>query len=95
MGGAIVLEGTARKGKIVIELRNFSNANSYLTGMIIERRSQLSDLFLSRSAAQSLIPFDVRIALETELLLVAAETVQGIAPAAGQAFESENVVTAN
>jgi hypothetical protein len=94
-GGAIVLEGSAQDGKLVIELRNFGTANSYLTGLIVEPPDKVSDLMLSRSALESVIPLDVRVALETEILLVAAETVQGIAPAAGQAFESETVVTAN
>ena len=94
-GGAIILEGVAHKGKMVIELRNFGRANSYLTGLIIEPPDKLSDVLLSRFALESVIPLDVRIALETEIFLVAAETVQGIAPAAGQAFESADVVTAN
>jgi hypothetical protein len=94
-GGAIVLEGAAHNGKMVIELGNFGNENSYLTGLIVEPPDRLSDLILSRNALNNVIPLDVRIALETELLLVAAETVQGIAPAAGQAFESDTVVTAN
>lgn len=94
-GGAIILEGAAHNGKMVIEFSNFGSDNSYLTGLIIEPPDKLSDLILSRSAWNNVIPLDMRIALETELLLVAAETVQGIAPAAGQAFESDTVVTAN
>lgn len=94
-GGAIVLEGVAQNGKMVIEFSNFGGANSYLTGLIVEPPEKLSDLMLSRAALDSVIPLDARIALETEILLVAAETVQGIAPAAGQAFESDTVVTAN
>ncbi len=94
-GGAIVLEGVAQNGKMVIEFSNFGGANSYLTGLIVEPPSKVSDLMLSRTALDSVIPLDARVALETEILLVAAETVQGIAPAAGQAFESDTVVTAN
>lgn len=94
-GGAIVLEGAARDGKLDIELGNFGGARSYVTGMIIETPDEVSDLMLSRNALNHVIPLDIRVALETEILLVAAESVQGIAPAAGQAFQSEAVVTAN
>jgi hypothetical protein len=94
-GGAIVLEGAAQNGKLVIEFSNFGSARSYLTGLIIEPPDKVSDLMLSRTALNNVVPLDVRIALETEILLVAAETVQGIAPADGQAFESDAVVTAN
>lgn len=94
-GGAIILEGTAQNGKLVIELSNFGSADSYLTGLIIEPPDKVSDLMLSRAALNHVIPMAARIALETEILLVAAETVQGIAPAEGQALESDDVVTAN
>jgi len=94
-GAAIVLEGATRDGQLVIELGNFGGARSYVTGMIIEAPDRLSDLILSRNALNHVIPLDIRVALETEILLVAAESVQGIAPAAGQAFRSQAVVTAN
>lgn len=95
LGGVIVLEGTAQNGKLVIELSNFGRSTSYLTGLIVEDPDKLSDLMMSRAALNAVVPLDVRVALETEILLVAAETVQGTAPAVGQAFESDDVVTPN
>lgn len=94
-GGAIVVEGAAIGGKISIELAGFDKTQSYLTGLIIEPLDEPSDLVLSNSARNHIIPLELRVALETEILLVAAEIVQGIAPAAGQAIESDVVVTPN
>lgn len=94
-GGAVVVEGTAVRGKLSIELAGFENSQSYLTGLIVEPAKEPSDLVLSDVARDRIVPLALRIALETEILLVAAEAVQGIAPAAGQAFESEDVVTPN
>jgi hypothetical protein len=94
-GGALVVEGRATNGRIVIELSGFGDAQSYLTGLIAERADRVSDLVLSEAALRSMLPPRVRIALETEILLAAAEAVQGIVPAAGQALESSAVVTPN
>lgn len=94
-GGAIVVEGTARRGKISIEMTGFDQTQSYLTGLIVERLDEPSSLLLSDRALQSVMPNELRLALETEILLVAAEIVQGIAPAAGQALPSSDVVTPN
>lgn len=94
-GGAIVVEGETIRGKIAIELTGFDKTQSYLTGLIVEPLDEPSDLVLSNSARNRLIPLELRIALETEILLAAAEIVQGIAPAAGQAIESDVVVTPN
>ena len=54
-----------------------------------------STLLLSGPALNSIMPNDLRLALESEILLVAAEVVQGIAPAAGQALPGDDVVTPN
>ena len=94
-GGALVIEGRAVKGRIVIELGGFDNGQSYLTGLIAEPADRVSDLILSEEARRSLLPRQVRIALESEILLAAAEAVQGVAPAAGQVLESSDVVTPN
>jgi hypothetical protein len=94
-GGGIVVEGAAVQGKMTIELRGFDNTQSYLTGLIVEPLNQPSDLVLSDAALNRIMPLELRIALETEILLVAGEIVQGIAPAAGQAIEGDDVVTPN
>ncbi|MBT5048831.1 MAG: hypothetical protein HOM58_10035 [Rhodospirillaceae bacterium] len=94
-GGAIVVEGTSIGGKISIELAGFNKTQSYLTGLIVERLKEPSDLVLSDSARSLIIPLELRLALETEILLVAAEIVQGIAPAAGLAIPGDDVVTPN
>ncbi len=95
LGGALLIEGRATGGRIVIELVGFGEEQSYLTGLIAERADKVSNLLLSERAQRSVLPQTVRIALETEILVAAAEAVEGLAPAAGQVLETRDVVTPN
>ena len=82
-GGAIIIPATARGGKLIIELRGFRGARSYLTGLMIEPANEISDLILSREAADSIIPPELRLALEENILAAAASVLADIDPAAG------------
>jgi hypothetical protein len=82
-GGAVIVQATARGGKLVIELRGFGNARSYLTGVIIEPARQISELVLSRDAVQALMPLELRLALEESILASAADVLADLDPADG------------
>ena len=83
-GGAIILQATARGGKLIIELKGFgANARSYLTGLMVEPASQTSDLVLSREAVQALAPVELRLALEESILAAAASVLAQVDPADG------------
>ncbi len=82
-GGAIILNARARGGKLIIELKGFQNARSYLTGLVVEPANQPSDLILSREAFQVLTPVEVRLALEENILASAANVLAQVNPAEG------------
>lgn len=82
-GGAMIIPATARGGKLIIELRGAGNSSSYLTGLIVEPASETSDLILSREAARSMVPPELRLALEENILAAAADVLAGVDPAAG------------
>lgn len=82
-GGAIILNAVARGGKLIIELKGFNNARSYLTGLMVEPAETTSDLVLSREAAETLVPPQLRLALEENILAAAADVLADIDPAQG------------
>ena len=82
-GGAIIVTATARGGKLIIELKGFRNARSYLTGLMIEPVEQTSELLLSEEAVQALVPSELRLALEENILAAAADVLADLDPAAG------------
>jgi len=82
-GGAIIIQAAARDGKLIIELGGFNNARSYLTGLMVEPAEETSDLVLSREAAESLVPPQLRLALEENILAAAADVLADIDPAQG------------
>lgn len=83
-GGAVILTAVVRGGKLVIEMDGFTNAQSYLTGLVVEPVAERSDLTLSEEAAETLRPPELRLALEEEIVAAAAELLSGIDPAAGE-----------
>lgn len=82
-GGAIILNAVARGGKLIIELKGFNNARSYLTGLMVEPAETTSDLVLSREAVETLVPPQLRLALEENILAAAADVLADIDPAQG------------
>lgn len=82
-GGAIIIQAVARGGKLIIELSGFENARSYLTGLMVEPAAETSDLILSREAQESLVPPELRLALEENILAAAADVLADIDPAQG------------
>lgn len=82
-GGAIIIQAVARGGKLIIELRGFQNARSYLTGLLVEPANETSDLLLSREAVEALAPPELRLALEENILAAAADVLADIDPAQG------------
>ena len=94
-GGAIILEGVATGGKLTIELRGFGGAKSYMTGLIVEPLEQVSSILLSETARRSVVPTDVRVALESQILEAAASAVEGIVPAEGNPNEDPLSQTPN
>lgn len=82
-GGAIIIQAVARGGKLIIELSGFENARSYLTGLMVEPVAETSDLILSREAQESLVPPELRLALEENILAAAADVLADIDPAQG------------
>ncbi len=82
-GGALIVPAVARGGKLIIELRGGQGAASYLTGLMIEPASETSDLLLSREAKGALVPPELRLALEENILAAAAGVLADIDPAAG------------
>lgn len=82
-GGAIIVTATARGGKLIIELKGFQNARSYLTGLLVEPAQQTSELILSQQATQALAPPELRLALEENILAAAADVLADIDPAEG------------
>lgn len=79
-GGALVLEARSDQEKIVVEFIGFGDSSTYLTGMLIEPLDGESDLLLSEEARETLVPMDVRTALEAEIMAAAAEVLEQIAP---------------
>ena len=73
----------ARGGKLIIELKGFNNSRSYLTGLMVEPAEETSDLVLSREAADTLVPPQLRLALEENILAAAADVLSDIDPAQG------------
>ena len=82
-GGALIINAVVRNGKLIVELDGFTNAQSYLTGLIVEPVAETSELVLSQEAARTLRPPQLRLALEEEILAAAAEVLADIDPAAG------------
>lgn len=82
-GGAIIITAVARGGKLIIELKGFNNARSYLTGLMVEPVAETSDLILSRAAVETLVPPQLRLALEESILAAAADVLVDIDPAQG------------
>lgn len=82
-GGAIIVNAVARGGKLIIELKGFANARSYLTGLMVEPAEVVSDLVLSREAVETLVPPQLRLALEENILAAAADVLADIDPAQG------------
>jgi hypothetical protein len=83
-GGAIVIEVGADAEEIDLELIGFGeDSNSYVTGMLVEPLDQLSDLVLSPEARQTLMPLEVRLALEAQVVAAAAAVIEQVAPDAG------------
>jgi hypothetical protein len=82
-GGAIILNAKARGGKLIIELKGFQNASSYLTGLVVEPANQPSNLILSPQAVQVLTPVEVRLALEENILASAASVLAQVNPDEG------------
>ena len=95
MGGAIIIEGRSSDGKLVIELRGFKNDTTYLTGLIVEPLTQVSDVILSRPALRKQISLRSRLSLEAKVLAAAAKAVEGIEPEAGQTLEEDKSATTN
>lgn len=94
-GGAIILEGVATGGELTIELRGFGGAKSYMTGLIVEPLEQVSSIWLSETARRSVVPTDVRVALESQILEAAASAVEGIVLAEGNPNEDPLSQTPN
>tara|TARA_R110002072_G_scaffold10523_11_gene48902 strand:+ start:1554 stop:2732 length:1179 start_codon:yes stop_codon:yes gene_type:complete len=82
-GGAIIIQAVVRGGKLIIELGGFNNARSYLTGLMVEPAAETSDLVLSREAAETLAPPELRLALEENILAAAADVLADVDPAQG------------
>mgnify|MGYP003627548997 CR=1 FL=1 len=82
-GGAVIVNAVARGGKLIIELKGFNNSRSYLTGLMVEPAEETSDLVLSREAADTLVPPQLRLALEENILAAAADVLSDIDPAQG------------
>lgn len=82
-GGAIIIPAVAEGGKLIIELRGFGGSRSYITGMMVEPASEESELVLSPQARDSLVPPELRLALEENILAAAASVLADVDPAAG------------
>jgi len=82
-GGALVINAVVRNGKLIIELDGFQNAQSYLTGLIVEPVAETSELVLSREASRTQRAPELRLALEEEILAAAAEVLADLDPAEG------------
>jgi hypothetical protein len=82
-GGALIMPAVARGGKLIIELRGGQSAASYLTGLMVEPANETSDLVLNREAERALVPPELRLALEENILAAAASVLADIDPAAG------------
>ncbi|MGB0630970.1 MAG: hypothetical protein ACPGRZ_09765 [Alphaproteobacteria bacterium] len=82
-GGALIINAVVRNGKLIVELDGFQNAQSYLTGLIVEPVAETSELVLSEEASRTLRAPELRLALEEEILAAAAEVLADIDPAEG------------
>jgi len=82
-GGALVIEVRAPDGKVQIEMSGFGRARSYVTGLLLEPKSRESDLVLQGSTFDAILPLDVRLALEGQILAAAAAVLEQVAPAEG------------
>lgn len=82
-GGALLLEGTARGGKLVIEFRQRQSRTTYLSGLILEPIEEESSLWRSPEARDEAPTFDEQLNLEGELLSAVAQLFEEVAPAAG------------
>ena len=82
-GGALVIEVRAPDGKVQIEMSGFGRARSYVTGLLLEPKSRDSDLVLQGSTFDAILPLDVRLALEGQILAAAAAVLEQVAPAEG------------
>ena len=96
-GGAMVIEVRAPDGRIALQMSGFGNARSYITGVLVEPAARLSNVVLRAAARNAVIPLDLRLALEAELLAAAAEVMEQVETAAGPdpAFESADAVSSN
>jgi hypothetical protein len=84
-GGVVVTEAYAVDGVITIALR--STAPTYLTGLLLERADTLSNIVLSPEARLTVLSIEQRLALEAEIMALAAALLEEIATAAGPPTE--------
>lgn len=82
-GGALMLEGTASGGKLVIEFRQRRSRTTYLTGLILEPVEEESSLWRSPEARDEAPTLDEQLNFEGEILSAVAELFEELAPAAG------------
>lgn len=91
--GALVLEAKTEVNELVVEFTGLDGAPTYLTGLLVERLDGPSNILLSRSAREAIVPLRQRLELEADLLEEAARAVEGIAPALGQTPRGDDVAS--
>jgi hypothetical protein len=82
-GGALVIDVRAANGTVEIEMSEFGDARSYVTGLLLEPKTRDSHLVLQGEAFQAILPLDTRLALEARVLAAAAAVLEQVTPAAG------------
>lgn len=101
-GGALVIEVRAPDGQVQIEMSGFGNDRSYMSGLLLEPRDRNSSLVLQREAFKAILPLDVRLAFEAQIMASAAAVLEQLTPAAGPGpnglqpgFESTEAVSSS
>lgn len=75
VGGAMIVEGWAARGKLVIELTPASGRPTYLTGLLVEPASKWSDLVLGTAARNTVVTLHQRLGFREQVLAAAAKVV--------------------
>lgn len=83
-GGAVIVEGRATGGKLIIELKPAGTLPTYLTGLLVEPTQRRSDLVLGGDARRQAITLLDRLALEEQILTEASRVLTAAVRSTGQ-----------
>lgn len=83
-GGAVIAEGRATGGKLIIELKPMGTLPTYLTGLLVEPTQRRSDLILGGDARRQTITLLDRLALEELILSEASRILTAAVQSTGQ-----------